>query len=65
MRKNKKNNEDYEDTGFNVDEFLTNFRRQGARETKTLTYMRGRTFTDSLVIVDEAKRLPLILPNSC
>jgi PhoH-like ATPase len=55
--KNKKNNEDYEDAGFNVDEFIDQFRRQGAIETKTLTYMRGRTFSDSLVIVDEAQEI--------
>ena len=53
----KRNNESFENSGFNVDEFIDQFRRQGAIETKTLTYMRGRTFSDSLVIVDEAQEI--------
>ncbi len=53
----KKKNEHQENPDFNVDEFIEEFRRQGAIETKTLTYMRGRTFTDSLVVVDEAQEI--------
>lgn len=57
--KNKRNGENVEKENpeFNVDDFIDQFRRQGAIETKTLTYMRGRTFSDSLVIVDEAQEI--------
>lgn len=40
----------------NVDEFIDQFRRSGAIETKTFTYMRGRTLSDALVIVDESQQ---------
>ena len=39
-----------------VEEFIEQFRRSGAIETKTFTYMRGRTLTDAVVIVDEAQQ---------
>lgn len=55
--KNKRNEEYNEKPDFNVDDFIEQFRRQGAIETKTLTYMRGRTFSDALVIVDEAQEI--------
>lgn len=42
---------------FAVDEFIDQQRRYGVIETKTFTYMRGRTFTDALVIVDEAQEI--------
>lgn len=40
----------------NVDMFIDMFREKGIIETKTFTYMRGRTLSDSLVIVDEAQQ---------
>lgn len=55
--KNKRNSDSYEEPSFNVDDFIDQFRKQGVIETKTLTYMRGRTFSDSLVIVDEAQEI--------
>ena len=36
-------------------EVITDFRRWGIFEIKTFTYMRGRTITDAIVIVDEAQ----------
>ncbi len=42
---------------FAVDEFIEQQRRYGTIETKTFTYMRGRTFSDALVIVDEAQEI--------
>lgn len=44
-------------SGFTVDDFIEQFRQQGIIETKTFTYMRGRTFTNSLIIVDEAQEM--------
>lgn len=41
---------------FSVDDFIEHFRQQGILETKTFTYMRGRTLSDALVIVDEAQQ---------
>jgi PhoH-like ATPase len=42
---------------FTVEDFIDQFRQQGIIETKTFTYMRGRTFTNSLIIVDEAQEM--------
>lgn len=42
---------------FAVDEFIEQQRHYGVIETKTFTYMRGRTFSDALVIVDEAQEI--------
>jgi len=43
--------------GFQVDAFIDDFRRRGIFEIKTFTYMRGRTITDAIVIVDEAQEI--------
>ncbi len=42
---------------FTVDDFIEQYRQRGVIETKTFTYMRGRTFTNSLIIVDEAQEM--------
>lgn len=39
-----------------VEEFIEQFRKTGTMETKTFTYMRGRTLSDALVIIDEAQQ---------
>lgn len=44
-------------TSKNVENFLEYFRDKGIIETKTFTYMRGRTFNNSFVIVDEAQEI--------
>jgi len=43
--------------GFQVDQFIEDFRKRGVFEIKTFTYMRGRTITDAIVIVDEAQEI--------
>lgn len=40
-----------------VDDMIDYWRSQGLIETKTLTYMRGRTFNRSIVLVDEAQEI--------
>jgi PhoH-like ATPase len=42
---------------FAVESFIEQYRQRGVIETKTFTYMRGRTFTNALVIVDEAQEI--------
>jgi len=42
---------------FTVEDFIEQYRQRGVIETKTFTYMRGRTFTNSLIIVDEAQEM--------
>lgn len=42
---------------FTVDSFIEEYKQHGIIETKTFTYMRGRTISDSLVIVDEAQEI--------
>jgi len=42
---------------FSVDNFIEAYRARGTIETKTFTYMRGRTLSNALVIVDEAQEL--------
>lgn len=42
---------------FSVEDFIEQYRHYGVIETKTFTYMRGRTFSDALVIVDEAQEI--------
>ncbi len=42
---------------FSVDNFIETYRSRGIIETKTFTYMRGRTLSNALVIVDEAQEL--------
>ncbi len=40
-----------------VDSMIEYWRAQGIIETKTFTYMRGRTFNKSIVLVDEAQEI--------
>ena len=42
---------------FTVEDFIEQYRQRGVIETKTFTYMRGRTFTNALIIVDEAQEI--------
>ncbi|NMB95982.1 MAG: PhoH family protein [Clostridiaceae bacterium] len=42
---------------FSVDNFIETYRMKGVIETKTFTYMRGRTLSNAMVIVDEAQEL--------
>ncbi len=47
----------YMKPSFTVEDFIDQYRQRGVIETKTFTYMRGRTFTNSLIIVDEAQEM--------
>ncbi len=42
---------------FTVDSFIEDYRQHGIIETKTFTFMRGRTLSDALVVVDEAQEI--------
>ncbi|KPU43394.1 PhoH-like protein [Oxobacter pfennigii] len=50
-------NDDHHSMEFYVDDFIDMYKQQGAIETKTFTYMRGRTLSDAMVIVDEAQEI--------
>lgn len=63
-KENKDSRESSRDSGhfsrkptFTVDDFIEQYRQRGVIETKTFTYMRGRTFTNSFIIVDEAQEM--------
>ena len=56
-RKEKVSKMDNQKPNFTVDSFIEDYRQQGILETKSFTYMRGRTLTDSLVIVDETQEI--------
>jgi len=53
---NKESSNGYKPT-FTVEDFIEQYRQRGIIETKTFTYMRGRTFSNSLIIVDEAQEM--------
>jgi PhoH-like ATPase len=56
-KKNKKFAEnELRNSEVSVDDFIEQFRKSGTIETKTFTYMRGRTLSDALVIIDEAQQ---------
>lgn len=55
-RKTKKTNEQETKPSLSLDQFIENLRMEGLIETKTFTYMRGRTLTNTFVIVDEAQQ---------
>ncbi len=57
-RKNiKKNNEHIEKPMFSVEAFLEQYREAGIIEMKTFTFMRGRTLSNAMVIIDEAQEM--------
>jgi len=51
-RKPKKN---YSEDNVSVDAIIENLKSSGVIDMKTFTYMRGRTLSDAIVIVDEAQ----------
>ena len=51
-RKPKKN---YSEDNVSVDTIIENLKSSGVIDMKTFTYMRGRTLSDAIVIVDEAQ----------
>lgn len=56
--KKGKNNSDYSDKRmFSVEDFLQQYREAGVIEMKTFAFMRGRTLSNSMVIIDEAQEM--------
>ncbi len=51
-----KHRKDGRDLDGTVEEFIDMFRQKGIIETKTFNYMRGRTLSKALVVVDEAQQ---------
>jgi PhoH-like ATPase len=49
--------DDLDKPAYTVDDFIEMYAQQGIIETKTFTYMRGRTLSDAMVIVDEAQEI--------
>ena len=49
--------DDIDKPSYTVDDFIDMYSQQGIIETKSFTYMRGRTITDAMVIVDEAQEI--------
>ena len=43
--------------GYSVEDFIEEYREMGIIETKTFTYMRGRTLSNAIVIIDEAQEM--------
>lgn len=54
---NRENNFGSRKPTYTVEDFIEQYRQRGVIETKTFTFMRGRTFTNSIVIVDEAQEM--------
>jgi PhoH-like ATPase len=53
-----KNNNDYSDKiMFSAEEFLEQYREAGVIEMKTFAFMRGRTLSNAMVIIDEAQEM--------
>lgn len=52
-----KHRKDDRDLDGSVEEFIEIFRQKGIMETKTFNYMRGRTLSKALVVVDEAQQI--------
>ena len=55
--KRKEKGNKSEKPSFSVETFIEDYRQHGVIETKTFTYMRGRTLTDALVVVDETQEI--------
>jgi len=49
--------DDLDKPAYTVDDFIDMYAQQGTIETKTFTYMRGRTLSDAIVVVDEAQEI--------
>jgi PhoH-like ATPase len=49
--------DDLDKPAYTVDDFIDMYAQQGAIETKTFTYMRGRTLSDAMVVIDEAQEI--------
>lgn len=58
LEKKRKNNcEGPEKRMFSVEDFLEQYREAGVIEMKTFAFMRGRTLSNALVVIDEAQEM--------
>ncbi len=57
IRETTKDGYEYHKPTFTVEDFIEQYRQRGIIETKTFTYMRGRTFNNSMIIVDECQEM--------
>lgn len=57
IKESNKDGYEYSKPSFTVEDFIEQYRQRGVIETKTFTFMRGRTFTNALIIVDEAQEI--------
>lgn len=57
LKNNSKKNQFQEKPAFNAECFLDQYREAGVIEMKTFAFMRGRTLSNSLVIIDEAQEM--------
>lgn len=53
----KGNNKSFEKPTFSVESFLEQYREAGIIEMKTFSFMRGRTLSNAMVIIDEAQEM--------
>lgn len=57
LKNNSRKNELQEKPAFNAEYFLDQYREAGVIEMKTFAFMRGRTLSNALVIIDEAQEM--------
>lgn len=57
VKNNSKKNQFQEKPAFNAEYFLDQYREAGVIEMKTFAFMRGRTLSNALVIIDEAQEM--------
>ena len=56
-KKGLSHSEDFEKRMFSVEDFLEQYRDAGMIEMKTFAFMRGRTLSNAMVIIDEAQEM--------
>jgi len=57
FKNNPRKNEPQEKPAFNAEYFLDQYREAGVIEMKTFAFMRGRTLSNAMVIIDEAQEM--------
>ncbi|MEL7655822.1 MAG: PhoH family protein [Bacillota bacterium] len=57
LKKNFKRGEEHEKPSFSVESFLDQYQEAGIIQMKTFAFMRGRTLSNAMVIIDEAQEM--------
>jgi PhoH-like ATPase len=57
LKKSSKKSEEYEKPSFSVEGFLDQYQEAGVIQMKTFAFMRGRTLSNAMVIIDEAQEM--------